>query len=137
MEHFDYILRLLWLALRLVYEHPATPVALALLRDAAMFVLVVAATYLLEELVLKRVVQPAPSPTEDALLGRVEALSHALGRAEAERDAARQEAQRTREGAAAERARADRLDAEFRGSLRPPRRRGPRARRKRRRGQYP
>lgn len=119
MEHFDYILRILWLALRAVYEHPATPVILARLGDAAMFALGAAATFLLEEFVLKRAVSPAPSPAEATLVQRVEALSRDVGRAEAERYAAREEAQRERECAAAERARADRLEAELRNVLRP------------------
>lgn len=121
MELFDYISRLLWLALWVVYEHPAMPVALALFRNAAMFVLGAAATYVLEERVLARVVPPAPSPAEDALVGRVEALSRDVGRAEAERDAARQEAERMCEERDVERRRADRLEADLRDALRTPR----------------
>lgn len=132
MEEFVYILRLLWFALRVVYEHPATPVALGLLGAAATFVLTATATYVLEERVLKRLIAPAPSPAEDALAGRVEALSRDVGRLEAERDAARREALRAREEAEAERARADRMEAALRDALRPPRRRRPRARRRRR-----
>lgn len=62
-----------------------------------------AVSHLRTEYVLKRVVPPAPSPAEEAREGRAEA----------------------------ERARADRIEAALRDTLRPPRRRRLRARKRR------
>ncbi len=131
MEHFDYILRLLWLALWMVYEHRATGVVAGRLWDALLFFGGGAAMYAFTERVLKRVLPPAPSPAEDALQERVEELARALGRSEAGEASAREEACRAYGYMLGERRRADRLEADLRDALRPPRRSRPRARRKR------
>ncbi|QIN78341.1 hypothetical protein GBA65_07205 [Rubrobacter marinus] len=136
MEHYYDILRLLAILSQVVPEHPVAAMLLA----GAWTVLVylgskvadAAVSHFWTEHVLKRRFPSPPPPTEDALRGQVERLSRELGRAEAERDAAREDEQRAREDARAERRRAQRIEDALRDA--PPRRiPRPRKRRGRRR----
>ncbi len=139
MDYHEHILRLLAELLLLALQHPiwaaAWACALVVLRYLAGGIGSATVSYLWTEYVLKRVLPPAPSPTEVVWEGRVEALSRDLGRAETQGDAARQDALRAWEVARAQRTRADRLDAALREApRRSPRRRRSGARRRRGRG---
>ncbi len=106
------ILRLLIELLQLALEHPIRVCLLVALHFLLGGIVSATISHLWTEYVLKRVLPPAPSPTEDAQAARLADETRKRGCAEGERDAARREL-------AYERERNARPEAESRDVLSP------------------